>query len=120
MSGVGCRDGRSLAHAERARFGWSLRGGLDAGPPIEVAVLLVCRGEEDRGMVPTRQERPVDRSGAEGFEAVSVVEDGVEQRVPWPLMPDVVAELGRPVRSFPSYRGQRNCRAGTGRRRWAA
>jgi hypothetical protein len=59
-------------------------------------------------MMPTRQERQVGRPGAEGFEAVFVAEDGVEQRLPWPLMLDVVAELGRPVRSFPSYRGQRN------------
>ena len=42
------------------------------------------------------------------FEAVFVTETGVEQRVPWWRRPDVVGELGRPVRSFPSYRGQRN------------
>jgi hypothetical protein len=44
----------------------------------------------------------------EGFEAVYVDEDGVEQRVPWGWLPEVVGGLGRPVRSFPSYRGQRN------------
>lgn len=44
----------------------------------------------------------------EAFEAVFVAEDGLEQRVPWAFLPEVVAELGRPVRSFPSYRGQRN------------
>jgi hypothetical protein len=59
-------------------------------------------------MVPTRQEKQVGRPDAEGFEAVFVAKDGVEQRVPWTFMPDVVAELGHPVRSFPSYRGQRN------------
>ncbi|PXY25446.1 hypothetical protein [Prauserella muralis] len=37
-----------------------------------------------------------------------VAEDGVEQRVPWAFMPDVLAELGRAVLSFPSYRSQRN------------
>jgi hypothetical protein len=58
-------------------------------------------------MVPTRQEKQVGRP--EGYEAVFVAEDGVEQRVPLSFMPDVVAELGRPVRSFPSYRGPRNC-----------
>jgi hypothetical protein len=57
-------------------------------------------------LVPTRREKQVGRP--EGFEAVFVADDGVEQRVPWSFMPDVVAELGRPVRSFPSYRGHRN------------
>jgi hypothetical protein len=47
-------------------------------------------------------------SAADDFEAVFVTEAGVEQRVPWWRLPDVVDELGRPVRSFPSYRGQRN------------
>ena len=50
-------------------------------------------------------ERP-GRTGS--FEVVFVAQDGVEQRVPWAFMPDVVVELGRPVRSFPSYHGQRN------------
>lgn len=51
----------------------------------------------------------VDRSGgAEVVEAVFVAEDGLEQRVPWEFLPEVLGELGRPVRSFPSYRGQRN------------
>jgi hypothetical protein len=45
---------------------------------------------------------------AERFEAVYVGGDGVERRVPWAWMPEVLGELGRPVRSFPSYRGQRN------------
>lgn len=36
-------------------------------------------------------------------EAVFVAEDGVERRVPWEFLPEVVGELGRPVRSFPSY-----------------
>lgn len=60
-------------------------------------------------MVATRQEIQVGRPcTAEAFEAVFVAEDGLEQRVPWAFMPEVAAELGRPVRSFPSYRGQRN------------
>jgi hypothetical protein len=45
---------------------------------------------------------------ADDFEAVFVTEAGVEQRVPWWRLPDVFDELGRAVRSFPSYRGQRN------------
>jgi hypothetical protein len=45
---------------------------------------------------------------AEGFEAVYVAADGAERRVPWGWLPDVLDELGRPVRSFPSYKGQRN------------
>jgi hypothetical protein len=45
---------------------------------------------------------------AEAFEAVYVAEDGLERRAPWELMPEAVAELSRPVRSFPSYRGQRS------------
>jgi hypothetical protein len=59
-------------------------------------------------MVPPGQEKQVRRPDAEGFEAVFVAEDGVEQRVSWSFMPDIVDGLGRPVRSFPSYRGQRN------------
>ncbi|MGH3722062.1 MAG: TnsA-like heteromeric transposase endonuclease subunit [Pseudonocardiaceae bacterium] len=54
-------------------------------------------------------KRPVGLSGlAEGFEAVYVGEDGAERRSPWGWLPEVLGELGRPVRSFPSYRGQRN------------
>ena len=45
---------------------------------------------------------------ADDFEAVFVTETGVEQQVPWWRLPDVVDELGRPVRSFRSYRGQHN------------
>ncbi|WP_312026399.1 TnsA-like heteromeric transposase endonuclease subunit [Rhodococcus aetherivorans] len=45
---------------------------------------------------------------ADGFEAVFAGESGVERRVPWRRVPEVVDELVRPVRSFPSYRGQRN------------
>jgi hypothetical protein len=44
---------------------------------------------------------------ADDFEAVFVTEAGVEQRVPWWRLPDVVDELGRGVRSSPSFRGQR-------------
>jgi hypothetical protein len=47
-------------------------------------------------------------SAADDFEAVFVTEAGVEQRVPWWRLPDVVDELGRPVRSFRSFRGQCN------------
>ena len=45
---------------------------------------------------------------ADGFEAVFLPEGGVERRVPWQWLPEVVDDLVRPVRSFPSYRGQRN------------
>src|SRR6185312_12005343 len=45
---------------------------------------------------------------ADDFEAVIVTEAGVEHRVPWRRLPDVVDDLGRPVRSFPSYRGKRS------------
>ena len=44
---------------------------------------------------------------ADDFEAVFVTEAGVEQRVPWWRLPDVVDELGRAVRSSPSFRGRR-------------
>ena len=48
-------------------------------------------------------------SGADDeFEAVFLTGLGVEGRVPWRSLPEVVDELERPVRSFPSYRGQRN------------
>jgi hypothetical protein len=54
-------------------------------------------------------ERYVGLPGlVEGFEAVYLDERGVEQRVPWGWLPEVAGELGRAVRSFPSYRGQRN------------
>ncbi|MET7770491.1 TnsA-like heteromeric transposase endonuclease subunit [Nocardia sp. NPDC005366] len=33
---------------------------------------------------------------------------GVERRVCWRSLPEVVGEIAGPVRSFPSYRGQRN------------
>lgn len=42
------------------------------------------------------------------FEAVFVSVSGVERRVPWQWLPEAADELVRPVRSFPSYRGQRN------------
>lgn len=41
-------------------------------------------------------------------EAVFVTETGVEKRVSWWQLPEMIDELGRSVRSFPSYRGQRN------------
>ena len=44
----------------------------------------------------------------ENFEAIYLDDQGVEQRVPWDWLPEVVDELDRPVRAFPSYRGQRN------------
>jgi hypothetical protein len=61
-----------------------------------------------------RKDRPVleGHAGAAGsveeFEAVYLDAGGLERRVPWAWMPGVLGELGRPVRSFPSYRGQRN------------
>ncbi|MFD0000208.1 hypothetical protein [Nocardia sp. NPDC127526] len=42
------------------------------------------------------------------FNATYVTIAGVERRVPLARLPDVVPQLGRPVRSFPSYRGQRS------------
>lgn len=60
-------------------------------------------------VVRAEQETSVDQSAAaEVVEAVFVAGDGLERRVPWKFLPEVVSELGRPVRSFPSYRGQRN------------
>lgn len=44
----------------------------------------------------------------DGFKAVYVTGEGLERRVPWELVPDLVEELGGPVRSMPSYKGQRN------------
>jgi hypothetical protein len=44
----------------------------------------------------------------EGFEAVYMAGNGSERRVPWPCLAGAELEHGRPVRSFPSYRGQRN------------
>jgi hypothetical protein len=51
-------------------------------------------------LVLDHRERAV--CAADDFEAVFVTEAGVEQRVPWWRLPDVVDELGRPVRSSPS------------------
>jgi len=42
------------------------------------------------------------------FEAAYVDADGIESRVVWDQMAGVALEWGRPVRRFPSYRGQRN------------
>lgn len=42
------------------------------------------------------------------FEVEFVEAGGVERRVPLALLAEVALEHGRPVRSFPSYRGQRN------------
>jgi hypothetical protein len=64
----------------------------------------VCGGDDV--LVLDRGERA--GCGADDFEAVFVTEAGVEQRVPWWRLPDVVDELGRPVRSSPSYRGRRS------------
>lgn len=44
----------------------------------------------------------------ENFEAIYLDGLGMEQCVPWGWLPEVVDALERPVRSFPSYRGQRN------------
>lgn len=62
-------------------------GGDDVAVPGEIAQLS-CADDE--------------------FEAVFVTRAGVERRVPWECLPEMVEELERPVRSFPSYRGQRN------------
>jgi hypothetical protein len=42
------------------------------------------------------------------FEAIYVAEDGTELQGPWSHLAGVALEQCRPVRSFPSYRGQRN------------
>lgn len=55
-----------------------------------------------------RRSAGAERAEEAALEAVFVAGDGLEQRVPWEFLPEVVGELGRPVRSFPSYRGQRN------------
>ena len=47
-------------------------------------------------------------SGAEAACDVVYVADGGEVRAPWERVGEVALERGRPVRSFPSYRGQRN------------
>ena len=60
----------------------------------------------DDVLVLDHRERAV--CAADDFEAVFVTEAGVEQRVPWWRLPDVVDELGRPVRSSPSFRGRRS------------
>jgi hypothetical protein len=46
-------------------------------------------------------------SGEDGFDAVFVNASGEERRVPWRGVPQVVDEIGWPVRSFWSFRGQR-------------
>src|SRR5260370_40856363 len=43
-----------------------------------------------------------------GFGVVHVAADGTERRVSLTALAAVRLEDGRPVRSFPSYRGQRN------------
>jgi hypothetical protein len=47
-------------------------------------------------------------AAAAGFEAVYVAGDGAEHQVSLAVLAGVRLEDGRPVRSFPSYRGQRN------------
>lgn len=66
---------------------------------------VVVSGGDDVSVLGQREQMSC---AEDDFEAVFVTETGVEQRVPWWRLPDVVGELGRPVRSFPSYRGQRN------------
>jgi hypothetical protein len=46
-------------------------------------------------------------NGEDGFDAVFVTASGEERRVPWRCLPQVVDEVGGPVRSFRSFRGQR-------------
>jgi hypothetical protein len=75
------------------------------------------------------ERQPVSlRNGDDGFDAVFVTASGEERRVPWRCLPQVVDEIGGPVRSFRSFRGQQhpprgrvNCRGhGAGRARgWA-
>ncbi|WFE54172.1 TnsA-like heteromeric transposase endonuclease subunit [Micromonospora sp. WMMD1155] len=55
-----------------------------------------------------RQRREGLPGPDENLEVIYLDGRGVEQRVPWGWLPEVVDELERPVRSFPSYRGQRN------------
>lgn len=47
-------------------------------------------------------------AGDGGFDAAYVAEDGAEHRVSLAALAGVRLEDGRPVRSFPSYHGQRN------------
>src|SRR5260370_19894141 len=51
-----------------------------------------------------KEETAADR----GFEAVYVTEEGAEHRVSLAALAGVRLEAGSQVRSFPSYRGQRN------------
>jgi hypothetical protein len=67
------------------------------------AARAVCGGDDV--LVLDHRERAA--GAADDFEAVFVTEAGVEQRVPWGRLPDVVDELGRGVRSSPSFRGRR-------------
>ncbi|MQS10993.1 TnsA-like heteromeric transposase endonuclease subunit [Streptomyces kaniharaensis] len=58
------------------------------------------------GTRPVRQSRPPSR--VKGFDVGYVDGDGVERRVPLRRARAVRFEDGLPVRSFPSYRGQRS------------
>jgi hypothetical protein len=73
--------------------------------PIECGGAPAVSGGDDVLVLDPREQVVC---AADDFEAVFVTEVGVEQRVSWWQLPDAVGELGRPVRSFPSYRGQRN------------
>jgi hypothetical protein len=46
-------------------------------------------------------------NGEDGFDAVFVTASGAERQVPWRCLPQVVDEIGGPVRSFRSFRGRR-------------
>jgi hypothetical protein len=46
--------------------------------------------------------------GEDGFDAVFVTASGDERRVPWRWLPQVVDEIGGPVRALRSHHGQRN------------
>ncbi len=48
------------------------------------------------------------RCAGDEFEALFVTATGEERRVPWERMPELSRALGAPVRSFPSFRGQRH------------
>jgi hypothetical protein len=45
-------------------------------------------------------------NGEDGFDAVFVTASGEQRRVPWRRLPLVVDEIGGPVRSLRSFRGQ--------------
>ena len=68
-------------------------------------VLTEC-GEDVR-VVDTFEQPPVrPPNGEDGFDAVFVTASGEQRRVPWRRLPLVVDEIGGPVRSLRTLRGQ--------------